>query len=700
MEGELTRLKLFHAIKNNLKDDLNEIYGKVEKLLCDSENFSYHLSDQEKTQIADVVYKMKLRWDSNQRTEARFLKKNGEWLQKSIDLKKDNKNKNGDEKKSNAGRRELSFSESSERTKRRKTEQLRANVSTEVLLYSATSKLRSEGNTDFAKVVRDISKGSPTKALKVRRSLESVNINIPFTTNEALSLFIELGLSKNKYQQLRNAHLQKKSRMIPSYKKLHKVKLQCYPDSGFSFSANEASVELQPLLDHTIDRIILHQMEVMKCLSKNQLENLTLFVKWGCDGSSGHSEYKHKLDENDVSDASIFFTSLVPLQLVHRDSTTNKITIVWKNPRPSSPRYCRPIKIQCAKESVELTKKTTNDIENQIKDLNQFQTTVNGSIVCVKYNLSLTMIDTKVCNSLTDTTSAMRCYLCNCTSKDFNDIDAMLNKQIVSDNLKFGLSSLHCWIRCFEFTLHLSYRLEIKKWQVRKGEEKESVEKRKKIIQAAFKKEMGLNVDKPKAGSGTSNDGNTARHFFVKYQQSAKITGIDEDIIYRFYIILQAISSGHEINLDSFKQYSVTLARMIVEKYDWYYMPTSVHKLLIHGPEIIQNSMLPIGQMSEDAQEACNKFYSIYRLSFARKNYRQKTMQDVFQRFLIASDPYISSCRKLPAKQLKSLSGDAVNLLSAPPVDEEEDYSTDVSSASEAETDVDVYDLDDDNSFM
>lgn len=562
--------------------------------------------------------------------------------------------------------------------------------------------MRSEGKTDFAKVVRDISEGSPTKASKYRKSLESANTNIPFTNDEALSLFIELGLSQSKYQQLRNAHVQKKSKMIPSYKKLQEAKLQCYPALGLSFTDNEAAVKLQSLLDHTTDRIILYQMEVVKCLSGKQLENLTLIVKWGCDGSSGHSEYKHKLDENDVSDESIFFTSLVPLQLVHRDSATKETTVVWKNPRPSSPRYCRPIKIQCARESVDLTKKTTNDVEQQIKDLNPFETTVDGQTVCVKYNLTFTMVDTKVCNSLTDTTSAMRCYLCDCTSKNFNDIDAMLNKEICTDHLKFGLSSLHCWIRCFEFLLHLSYKLKIEKWQARKQEEKESVEKRKKTIQAAFKKEMGLNVDKPKAGSGTSNDGNTARHFFEKYQQSAKITGIDQDIIHRFYIILQAISSGHEINVDNFRQYTVELAKRIVQTYKWYCMPTLVHKLLIHGPEIIQHSVLPIGQMSEDAQEACNKFYSIYRLSFARKNYRQKTMEDIFKRFLVASDPYISSCRKLPVKPLKSLSAEAVNLLLSPSVnrEEEEQESIDSSSASESETDVDAYDLHDNENFF
>lgn len=54
--------------------------------------------------------------------------------------------------------------------------------------------------------------------------------------------------------------------------------------------------------------------------------------------------------------------------------------------------------------------------------------------------------------------------------------------------------------------------------------------------------------------------------------------------------------------------------------------------------------------MSEDAQEACHKFFNIYRVAYARKNYRQKTMEDVFKRFLISSDPYIFTCRKLPVK--------------------------------------------------
>lgn len=95
-------------------------------------------------------------------------------------------------------------------------------------------------------------------------------------------------------------------------------------------------------------------------------------------------------------------------------------------------------------------------------------------------------------------------------------------------------------------------------------------------------------------------------------------------------------------------------------------MPTTVHKILIHSGQIIQASILPIGQMSEEAQESCNKFIKKYRQDFARKCSRVKNMEDVFQRLLVSSDPLISSLRKLPAKQLKALDLEAVELLKAP----------------------------------
>lgn len=668
---------------------------KTEEFISSIKNSQYSLSTDDRQSLSKLVYKIREKWEESSRVEARFLAKNKNWLEKYVELQKQHEHAKSTTKKT--GRPSLYFSDSSERTKRRRTQVLREEESSDVLAYATKMKLRSEGKTDAAKIIQDITEGSPKKALQYRKSLDSINTSSVFSADEALSLYVEMGLSRNKYQQLRNACLQKKSKLIPSYKEVRKAKKKCHPAEGIFIEENEAQVKLQALLDHTVSRIVLYQIEVLKSLSTEILSNLTLIGKWGCDGSSGHSEYKQKFKNEAFSDASIFFTSFVPLQLVYVDIVTNNTIVVWKNPRPSSPRFCRPIDLRYEKESVDLTKKVVDNVQEQINKLTPFEDVVDGKRCVVSYKLCLTMIDNKVCNALTETTSAMRCYLCRSTSKDFNDIDKILKQPIIEDHLKFGLSTLHCWIRCFEFLLHLSYKLGICKWQARTEEEKKSVNGRKEHIQIGFKKSLGLNVDKPKAGSGTTNDGNTARRFFEEYQKSSAITGVDADIIHHFYNILQTISCGYAICTHSFRQYALQLAKQIVCKYPWYNMPTLIHKLLIHGPEIIDSSLLPIGQMSEDAQESCNKFIKIYRRDFSRQNFRKKTMEDVFLRFFIASDPYVSSCRKLPAKPLKSLSPEVLSLLSSPKESRNKDEEIESSSASELSTDATESDDEDDN---
>lgn len=50
------------------------------------------------------------------------------------------------------------------------------------------------------------------------------------------------------------------------------------------------------------------------------------------------------------------------------------------------------------------------------------------------------MIDMKVCNAVTDTTSAMRCYLCRATSSQFNNIALMKSKEIDQSALGLGVN--------------------------------------------------------------------------------------------------------------------------------------------------------------------------------------------------------------------------------------------------------------------
>lgn len=125
----------------------------------------------------------------------------------------------------------------------------------------------------------------------------------------------------------------------------------------------------------------------------------------------------------------------------------------------------------------------------------------------------------------------------------------------------------------------------------------------------AFRTRAGLLIDVVKQGKGTSDDGNTARNFFSNPELSVAITGLDKNLITRFGILLQVIASGKRINISEFESYCLKTAELFISLYPWYYMPVSIHKLLIHGSDIIKNAIIPIGQLSEDAQEANHKYF-------------------------------------------------------------------------------------------
>jgi hypothetical protein len=90
-------------------------------------------------------------------------------------------------------------------------------------------------------------------------------------------------------------------------------------------------------------------------------------------------------------------------------------------------------------------------------------------------------------------------------------------------------------------------------------------------------------------------------------------------------------------------------------------------------------NIMPIVQMSEEAQESCNKYIRKFRTDYTRKCSQIKTMQDIFLRIMMTSDLFISSLKKLPTKKIKSLSPEAVKLLIQPSTTESKNYENDLS---------------------
>ena len=170
-------------------------------------------------------------------------------------------------------------------------------------------------------------------------------------------------------------------------------------------------------------------------------------------------------------------------------------------------------------------------------------------------------------------------------------------------------------------------------------------------------------MDFVKPGAGTTNDGNSARTFFKNPKQSAEITGLNEDLINRFRVMLISLSSGSDVDIDKFQQYALATADLYNLHYKWYKMPPSVHKVLFHGSDIIKSLNLPIGLYSEEAQEARNKDFKRIREHHTRKMSRIETNEDLIHGLLISSDPVISSLRTPFIKPKLELDNEVVQLL-------------------------------------
>lgn len=615
-----------------------------------------------KDYISNVCKYFKKLWVKHNRNVGNVLKYNSGYLDAEFCLPEEILCKLPSTSENNNNRKLKSFNDSSDSTKRRRTEQLRMSYSADELVYATQMSLRSSGNNTAAGFLKKTAQSStPNSSVCPFKTLSSTAT--PFTGSEALAFVIDENLTKSQYVNTRKILKLRNINVYPSYNKVLHEKQKCYPAS-IKVTETLIDVPLQELLNHTCLRILQATIENFKHFSEDDLLQLNLVVKWGFDGSSGHSEYKQRFNETEeASDSHMFLTSIVPIRVVANGKT------LFQNPAPSSTRYCRPLRIQLIKETTEVSVAEKKIVEEQIANLQPFETVVDDRNVRVEFRMILTMIDGKICNAITLTASAQRCYLCGAKPKEMNDIDAVKRRLTDASALNFGLSSLHAWIRFMEYFLHVSYRLNIRKWQAR-GSDLALVKERKTDIQRKFKIEMGLNIDKPRSsGCGTSNDGNTARRFFRDAEKSSEITGIDFNVLQRCAAILQVIASGKSINTYKFEEYCLETAHRLITLYPWYYLPASVHKILIHGAEIIKNFVIPIGQLSEEAQESLNKVIRYTREHHSRKISRIATNRDVFHRLLEYSDPYISSKRSLSRKPEVELLPDAQALLEYDEID-------------------------------
>ena len=193
------------------------------------------------------------------------------------------------------------------------------------------------------------------------------------------------------------------------------------------------------------------------------------------------------------------------------------------------------------------------------------------------------------------------------------------------------------------------------------------------------------NLQIPTAGFGNTNDGNTSRRFFSDPQTSSCITGVNIALIKNFSIILETLSSGCKIDIKKFEKFAELTAELSIEIYGWYPMTPTMQKILRHGATIIDQAILRIGQLSEEAAEARNKHFRDYRQNFSRKFSREICNRDIINRLLLNSDPLLSSVRKRLKNKRNAISSEALEFLQPETLNELQQYEEEASSKNESD---------------
>ena len=293
----------------------------------------------QKNRLKGFKFEFQRRWHKFSYKKQPFLTQNAEWLSTSIVLPSWKPGKTGRPKKD--------FNDCSDRSKRLKTKELRGKFLVDELAFAAQMSQRSSRNCSAADVIK-LATSNPSTATEMKDAVISrkIGTNQKLSSLESLSMFVEADLTKHQYNIIRQTNKMAYS----SYYKLQKEKLKCYPSTdSVTVTETTSDVRLQDLLDHTTSRLCDFLKDEISSLTDLERQTMTLLSKWGCDGSQ-QDQFKQKFEGSCSTDASLFQSSFVPLRLISENGN-----IIWQNPTPSSPRFCRPIRISFIHESTEVT---------------------------------------------------------------------------------------------------------------------------------------------------------------------------------------------------------------------------------------------------------------------------------------------------------------------------------------------------------
>lgn len=167
------------------------------------------------------------RWNQAYRKKERFLQKNASWWNSeySVNLYTSDEPSTSGKK---VGRPCKAFKESSEVTQKQKAIKLFRDSGLNHIYHSYIRELRSIGEEKESEIIQELRSVSPeVKGMMHQQLTKDHTPIVSFTNEEALAMFVDLDLTRNQYVHLRKCLIEKRCRLLPSYKQISQAKEEC-----------------------------------------------------------------------------------------------------------------------------------------------------------------------------------------------------------------------------------------------------------------------------------------------------------------------------------------------------------------------------------------------------------------------------------------------------------------------------------------
>ena len=430
--------------------------------------------------------------------------------------------------------------------------------------------------------------------------------------------------------------------------------------------------------------------------------SFNMMFKDGADGAGSQSVMR-KAAMFDTPEH-VYQHAIVPLRM-EGVSSNGDSTVIWHNDAPNSALWCRPQALIRAKEDRGLLKYdfayAEQEQEKLCKEPVEITSSRNPGLAgLVNMQIVDSMKDLKLKKSLSGCGGAA-CLLCMSKKGDWmkeepvnkgfmmertmevaveiyaeivrneeegvkmkSDERKGVTQEPITKSNQVHITVTHSLINCTNWFLKLLARLECQyyKWVERTGPYGEPIRKATERVQTKFATTEGLGmriamVNKSNEKTGGSTTGNDGRDFF--FDKADKVREVILEIVpekHRCDIaelhknlgaILRIICCSEKIDVSAFRQLTCATNLLIIRKFPWAEINFTLHGALSHSADLIElNNGYGLGELSEEALEANNKYIRIYASTRARKTSADDQCQDVMARLLERSDPFLRELSK------------------------------------------------------